>query len=325
MMNFFDSSWVGEPVYLQTFGIVMGMLIILSVFFFFIRHHGPFTQAGFASLISWCIATPFLFIANSLPRPWSLIALSIIAIFGSKIFFQLMGMYHRSNFVWATYLGIFALAASIHYGIRELYNLAPMAFFGAVCLIPILRNSHKQMIQYLALTLMCFLFLGWSFMHLGWIWRLERGAYMVIYITILTETFDNISMAVSQFITSRTNYVPTKMFSRITPRRSWEGFGVAALLTLVIAFSFRHLLPERSETFWIASGLVAILGGSLGDLVLSVIRRDLGIKDVGVFIIGRGDLLSVMDRLIFVAPIFYYVMWYLETSSLPLGALPGSP
>ena len=101
--------------------------------------------------------------------------------------------------------------------------------------------------------------------------------------------------------------------SVILPRRNWEAFFIAAPLTFLLAFSFRHLLPERSEQFWIGSGLAAVLGGSLGDLVLSVIRRDLGIKDVGVFIIGRGDLLSVMDRLIFVAPIFYYVMWYLET------------
>jgi len=112
------------------------------------------------------------------------------------------------------------------------------------------------------------------------------------------------------------------MFSRITPRRNWEGFFVAAPLTLLLAFSFRHLLPEQSEQWWIASGIAAVFGGSLGDLVLSVIRRDLGIKDVGVFIIGRGDFLSVIDRLIFVAPIFYYLMWYLEANKTLISWVP---
>src|SRR5262249_11193103 len=96
-------------------------------------------------------------------------------------------------------------------------------------------------------------------------------------------------------------------------RRNLEGGLIAFGCTLILAWSLRQLLPMRADSFWIASGLVAGIGGSLGDLVLSVIRRDLGIKDVGPFIIGRGDLLTAMDRLIFVASFFYYVMWYLET------------
>jgi phosphatidate cytidylyltransferase len=70
----------------------------------------------------------------------------------------------------------------------------------------------------------------------------------------------------------------------------------------------RHLLPAGAEKFWLVSGLIAGIGGGFGDLVMTVIRRDLGIRDYGVFIIGRGDFLQRMDRLIFVAPIYYYVM-----------------
>lgn len=296
-----------DPIYVQTFGIVMGVLLTLSVIFFFLRHRNTHAQAGWASLVSWSIATPVLFALIAAPWPWALVGLAIGSIMGLKIFFQLTGMYHRSNFVWAAYFGAAALAYLVYDGNRELYNTMPMIFFGAICLIPIIRNSHKQMIQYLALTLMAFMFVGWSFLHMAWILKLDRGPYLAIYITILTEVFDNMSLTLSRFIGKH------KMFPKITPRRNWEAFAIAAPLTIVLAFSFRHLLPQRSEQFWVASGLVAVLGGSLGDLVLSVIRRDLGIKDVGVFIIGRGDFLSVIDRLIFVAPIFYYVMWYLET------------
>lgn len=303
-----------DPIFLQTFAIVMGVLLALTVVSFFFRHRDTYIQAGWASLVSWSIATPLLFVLVSAPEPWGLIGFGIISILGLKIFFQLTGMYHRSYFVWASYFGIVALCLCIHAGSRELFNVAPMAFLGAICLIPIVRNSAKQMIQYLALTLMAFAFLGWSFLHIGWILKLEGGAYMAIYITMLTEVFDNLSLVVSRYFGQH------KMFSRITPRRSWEAFLVAAPLTLLLAFSFRHLLPGRSEQFWIASGLAAVLGGGMGDLVLSVVRRDLGIKDVGVFIIGRGDFLSVIDRLIFVAPIFYYVMWYLEAHGLPWAA-----
>jgi phosphatidate cytidylyltransferase len=304
------SLW-NDSLYRETVLLVLAFLFVLAILMFAFRNRNPQTQASWASLKSWIFAAPILLIFCGLPSPWPLVALTVVAMMGAKIFFQMMGMYHRSNFVWATYIGIVALTFAIHVDKMELYNIAPMMFLGAICLIPILRNSPKQMIQYLSLTLMCFSFLGWAFMHLGWIWKLEGGPFMVIYILILTEVCDNLYLFLSR------HFGKVKMFSRITPRRNLEAGMIAFGLTLTLAWALRHLLPVRTEIFWISSGLVAALGGSLGDLVLSVIRRDLGIKDVGPFIIGRGDWLTIMDRMIFVAPIFYYVMWYLQTVRHP--------
>lgn len=309
-----EALW-NDPLYRETVVLVIGALAILGIGLFFFRNRNTHMQAHWASIKSWLFAAPVLLGFCGLPSPWPLVALIVVAMTGAKAFFQMMGMYHRSNFVWASYIGIVALALAIHFEQRELYNVGPMIFLGAICLIPILRNSTKQMIQYLALTLMCFSFVGWSFMHLGWIWHLDRGPFMVIYLLILTETCDNLYLNLSRHVGN------IKLFSRITPRRTAEAFAIAFALTLGLAWGMRHLLPFRSDDFWIASGLVAALGGSLGDLVLSVIRRDLGIKDVDFFIIGRGDLLTIMDRLIFVAPIYYWVMWYLQDKH-HLGLLP---
>lgn len=299
------SLW-SDPLYRQTVYIVLGFLFTCGLILFFIRNKNPHTHAAWASIKSWVFAAPVLLGFLGLQSPWPLIVLCIIAIFGAKIFFQMMGMYHRSNFVWLTYVALVILAFLIHTDQKALYNISPMIFLGALCLIPILRNSAKQMIQYICLSLMAFSFLGWSFMHLGWLWQLDRGPYMTIYIIILTEVCDNVYLGMSRYIGR------IKLFNKISPKRSFEAFCIALICTLLLAFGLRHLLPERTELFWIASALVAALGGSLGDLVLSVIRRDLGIKDVGAFIIGRGDWLTIMDRLIFVAPIYYYVMAYLQ-------------
>lgn len=295
-----------DPLYRETAALVIGTLAALGLILFFVRKKSTPMQAHWASIKSWLFAAPVLLAICGLPTPWPLAMLTFIAILGAKAFFQMTGMYHRSFFVWATYLGLVAFAFAILYDQREIYNIGPMIFLGVICLIPIIRNSTRQMIQYLALTLMCFSFLGWSFMHLGWIWNLEMGPFMVLYLIVLTETCDNIYLNMSR------HFGKIRLFSRITPRRTLEAFLIAFVFTVVLAWSLRHLLPVRSKDFWIASALVASFGGSLGDLVLSVIRRDLGIRDVDGFIIGRGDLLTIMDRLIFVAPIFYYVMWYLQ-------------
>ena len=79
-------------------------------------------------------------------------------------------------------------------------------------------------------------------------------------------------------------------------------------MTLLLAYAMRHLLPDRSDKYWLASGLVASFGGVIGDLVMAVIRKDAGVRVVGAFILGRGDFLQRMDRLIFVAPIYFFVM-----------------
>ncbi|HVK61024.1 MAG TPA: phosphatidate cytidylyltransferase [Bdellovibrionales bacterium] len=309
-----NALW-NDPLYRETVYLVVGVLFVVGLGLFPLRNKNTHTQAHWASLKSWLFAAPVLMGLCGLPAPWPLFILCLVGINGAKIFFQMMGMYHRSNFVWMTYVGVIALGVAIHYDLMEVYNLAPMIFLGTICMIPILRNSPKQMVQYLALALMGFSFLGWAFMHLGWIWKLERGPYMVIYLIILTEVCDNMYLLLSRHIGK------IKPFSKISPKRNLEAGIIAFGLTLLLAWSMRHLLPVRSETFWVASGLVAAFGGSLGDLVLSVIRRDLGIKDVGPFIIGRGDLLTIMDRMIFVAPIFYYVMWYLQKSAQETGAL----
>ncbi|MES2965974.1 MAG: phosphatidate cytidylyltransferase [Bdellovibrionota bacterium] len=296
-----------DPLYRETVFLVVGVLFAIGLALYPFRNKNLHTQAHWASLKSWLFAAPILMGLCGLASPGPIIILCLVSIVGAKVFFQMMGMYHRSNFVWATYLGIIGLGFAVHYQHYGLYNLAPMIFLGAICLIPILRNSATQMIQYLSLTLMCFSFLGWAFMHLGFIWQLEGGPFMVIYLIILTEVCDNMYLLLSRHIGK------IKLFSRISPRRNLEAALISFGLTIILAFAMRHLLPVRSEIFWVSAGLVAALGGSLGDLTLSVIRRDLGIKDVGHFIIGRGDWLTIMDRMIFVAPIYYYVMWYLQT------------
>jgi len=79
-----------------------------------------------------------------------------------------------------------------------------------------------------------------------------------------------------------------------------------------VAWGFRHLLPDRSEKFWVAAGLIAAIAGRFGGLLMSVIRRDLGIKNTGVFIIGRDDILARTDKLIFVGPLYFYVYLFLQ-------------
>jgi phosphatidate cytidylyltransferase len=295
-----------NPRYVETAGLVLGFLIVLSIVVNLLKRRGaPFTSA-WASLKSWLFVAPLLFAAFALPKPWPLAFVTWVGVLSSKSFFQMVGMYHRSWFVWITYLFIFALGHFIKTGQMEVYNLTPMIFLAVICLIPILRNSASQMIQYIALSLLAFIFWGWSYMHMGRLLMFEGGELMVLYLYLLTEVSENTSWACSKLFGTH------RAFSKISNKVTLEGMVVAFLVTMLTAWGMRHLLPDRSERFWIAAGVVAAVFGRVGDLLINVIRRDLGIKNTGVFIIGRDGMLTRIDKLIFVGPMYFYLYIYLQ-------------
>ena len=171
-----NSAWM-SPVYQKTALIVLSLLFFSGLIVYFFRSKNYYFIVSWASIKSWLIVAPILFIIFGAPAPWALVGLSIIAIFGAKVFFQLMGMFHRSYFVLICYFGIACLALAIDHNRVDLYNLVPMIVIAISCLVPLLRNNYKRMIQYISLTNLAFVFLGWSFMHLGLIMNFEKGLY----------------------------------------------------------------------------------------------------------------------------------------------------
>lgn len=303
-----EALWYNS-IYRETVAIVLLFIFLVGTIVFLMRKKNAQWLAAWASIKSWLFAAPVILFILGLPPSWTLVSLTLLSILGSKTFFQLTGMYHRSYFVWLSYVGIIALAYTIHWNASQLYDLMPMFFLGGICLIPLLRNNYVHMIQYIGLSLISFCFLGWAFMHLGRIALMENGAFLLIYIIILTEFSENVLIISSKVIGK------LKPFSRITTKRTFEAFLFSFFLTLILAWGMRHLMPFRTPPYWFAAGSVACFGGVLGDLVMTVVRRDLGIKQVGAFIIGRGDFLRRMDRLIFVAPLYFYALKYLMTGS----------
>ena len=295
-----------SPVYQQTAVIVCAAIFLGGLINYFLRQKNQYSMIAWASIKSWLVLAPLLFGLMGLQPPLPTIVLTVLALLGAKVFFQIMGMFDKSIFVYICYLGIVGLTLSSHYDLLVFYNVMPMIVLGASCLVPLIESQHKNMIQYISLTLLGFVFLGWSFMHLGLILNFENGVYQVMYLIVLTEFCDNTNLSISRY------FKGAKILPEISSRRTYMSTLVAIGLTIVLAYAMRHLLPDRSDKYWLAAGIVASFGGLMGDLVMSVVRRDAGAKIVGQFILGRGDFLQRMDRLIFVAPIYYFVMLALK-------------
>lgn len=300
-----------DRLYVETAGLIYGALIVLSLIVFALRHKGPHFAAGWISLKSWLFVAPLLFAAFALPKAAVILFLAWMGVLSAKSFFQMVGMYHRSWFVWITYIFIFGLGHIIYHDHLAFYDLSPMIFLFVISLVPLLRNSATHMIQYLALSLLAFIFWGWSFMHMARMITFQGGEMIVLYLYLLTEVSENTTWACSRM------FGRYKPFSRISNKVSLEGMIVALLVTMLLAWAMRHLLPDRSDQYWIAAGLVAAIFGRMGDLLINVIRRDLGIRNTGIFIIGRDGVITRVDKMIFVGPMYFYLYIYLQQLSLP--------
>jgi phosphatidate cytidylyltransferase len=100
-----------------------------------------------------------------------------------------------------------------------------------------------------------------------------------------------------------------KLFERISPKKSWEGFFGGAALAMIFAFGLAQYFHSLSLAQWLVIGLIIIVGGTFGDLVESLLKRSIEIKDSGSSIPGHGGFLDRFDGLLISAP---FIVAYLE-------------
>lgn len=97
-----------------------------------------------------------------------------------------------------------------------------------------------------------------------------------------------------------------KMFERLSPKKSWEGFGGGVFFTVATACTIATLF-DYNIYIWTGLGLIVSIFSVLGDLVESMLKRSLNIKDSGSLIPGHGGFLDRFDALLLTLPfIFIY-------------------
>lgn len=94
-----------------------------------------------------------------------------------------------------------------------------------------------------------------------------------------------------------------KMFKRISPKKSWEGFVGGALTALLAGYIMSLYYADIMNTWqWIGMAAMVVASGTLGDLVESCFKRETGIKDSGNILPGHGGILDRFDSAILAIP-----------------------
>ncbi|MBR6458846.1 MAG: phosphatidate cytidylyltransferase [Actinomycetaceae bacterium] len=95
------------------------------------------------------------------------------------------------------------------------------------------------------------------------------------------------------------------MAPKISPKKSWEGLAGSLILTIAIALAIVSLALKQPWWVGVLYGVLAVIASTGGDLVESVIKRRLGIKDMGTLFPGHGGMLDRVDSILMWAPVCY--------------------
>ncbi len=303
-----------DPVFRAYVAMVLGVLagagILLALLQFVFRMK---LGSVWKTYRSWLVMAPLVALAIFAGRVPFILGVAVISLLASREFALISGLARDRWMSAAASAGIVAvgIAALLDRG----FGFALLSAFLLLALVPILRNrasvvarmgdpGDNNQLKHLSLGMIIFIYLGWMFGHLGFFASSPNAYGYLCFVIFATELTD-----VSAFGFGRI-FGRHPLRSEISPRKTWEGALGALAVALALPWLLRFSFPFFGTGQLILAGLIVGVGGPLGDLSLSVMKRDLGVKDWGAAIPGHGGVLDRIDSLIFVAPLFMQMTGY---------------
>src|SRR6266540_2073633 len=277
-----------DPVFLDYFWIVLISLAIAGAVLGFLRFVlKKETASMFKTYWSWILIAGIGFIVVYLGRIPTIVGVTMVAIYAFKEFARASGLYCDSWMTGAVYTGIVTvgIASLISHppggeqgtGWYGFFVAVPAFAIALILLIPILRNRARGELQRISLAIIGFVYIGWMFRHLGFIANARNAYGFLCYIIFATGLTDVAAFTFGKIFGRH------PLRSEISPNKTCEG----ALGALGVAMILAWLL--------MLTGLIVGIGGQLGDLSISVIKRDLRTKDMAAPIPGPGGILGRSD------------------------------
>lgn len=197
---------------------------------------------------------------------------------------------------------------------HSLILLVPYAVYLLILFVSELYKKRSNPIQslayavlgqmYIAIPMALLNFLAFGYTGLG-------GAY---HYALLLALFIFIWVNDSFAYLTGSLFGKHRLFERISPKKSWEGFIGGAIFAIIAAVIYAHYFTELPLWAWVGFAVVMIVAGTLGDLIESLVKRTLDVKDSGDLLPGHGGILDRIDSVIFSIPaqfVYLEIVFYL--------------
>ena len=239
---------------------------------------------------------------------WVMLAVAVLSWFCFQEFARATGLFREFPIIAVVALGIFALLlANVDHYDRMYFALAALTS-GVIAVITLPENRPQGYLQRVALGILGFLLFGYSIGYLGLMANDSRYRPLLILVLLSVELNDIFAYCVGKIFGSR------KLLSNISPGKTVAGSLGALVLTTVLVMCMGKSIfagtAMNNDFALLKLGVLISLLGQLGDLLLSAIKRDIGVKDLGVCIAGHGGWLDRFDSLVLVPPAVYHFLSY---------------
>ena len=258
---------------------------------------------------SWLVLTPLLLVPILLGAAWTILGIGFLSLLCYREYARATGLFREKTVSAVVVLGILAVTfTELDHWYRLFVALVPFTI-GFIAMAAILRDQPRGYIQRVALAVLGFALFGSCLGHLGYLANHSNYRPMLILIFLSVELNDVFAFIVGKTLGKR------RLVPNTSPNKTVAGAVGALILTSLLvmgvgSFVFEGTVLTHPIHLAILGVLVSVMG-QFGDLVLSSIKRDLGIKDMAATIPGHGGLLDRFDSVILVAPaVFHYINYF---------------
>jgi len=205
--------------------------------------------------------------------------------------------------------GIFIILLGLTFGLIYFLKLDLIFLIIFCCLInvtliwnlfkvpPVIKHHHLKSLYgafYIAVPFMLAYFMN---LH-------SQNSHALISIMILIWVSDSCAYFVGSRVGKR------KLFPRISPKKTWEGFYGAGMCVFIAAYITGSIFKVNELGFWMLFALIIWVLGSLGDLIASHVKRIHSVKDSGSILPGHGGFFDRFDAFIFVLPFILMLVYF---------------
>jgi len=231
---------------------------------------------------------------------------SIIVIFTTREFYLLMKQKNYNPQVFGGIVASVVLFLSTYQVLsgnshKVLLSVNILSLF-SIFIFELFRNK-KQPLKNILVTIGGVIYVGLPFALLNLIAFLpidsvigNYNKYILLGFFIILWANDTGAYVVGSLIGKN------RLFERISPKKSWEGSIGGAFFAVGFAILLYYFTGLETVIFWVIFALSIVVFGTLGDLVESLIKRDLGVKDSGSILPGHGGFLDRFDAVLMAAP-----------------------
>lgn len=259
---------------------------------------------------SWLVIAPLLLGPIILGAAWTILGIGALSLLCYREYARATGLFREKLVSLLVTLGILFITFAVLDHWYGLFHALTALSVAAIAALAILADRPAGYIQRVALGVFGFTLFGTCLGHLGYFANDANYRPMLILIFLCVELNDVFAYLVGKTLGRR------KLAPNTSPNKTIAGSAGALVLTTLLTMALGHFVFQGSklDTPLLLAGLGIVISvvGQLGDLMLSSIKRDLGIKDMGVLLPGHGGLLDRFDSIILVAPAaFHYIGYFL--------------